>query len=388
MSNHTNDPWEKEMSRTFDQRVRDLHEAPLSFDQVKGKAGRIRRTRRLAVAGGALAAAAVIVPIVVFAGGKLTDDSGPEPAPKPKETATDPNAPGFGYLEGKTLHRADGSTTDLAARYTWATEIGDTLFAVRNDDETGNLSLDVLDESGTPTETVPLSSYPIVNDDHTVLGYIETDGDLITRGEAADSVLSTAVPANALPTTLTGGADCENDGCVVYFEPEGGGGESFVVSVPSGIVDPAVPDTIGVQDADETGRSTVQISYTDQGSCGGVAEPGGNGYVYLWQTCDFFLFEISPGSKYVDATHAYLDGFGNAYASILDAATGREIIRFDPPDGTITQTVWQDSEHLLAKVYGADGWSVYRIGADKTVDQILEPTGKGNDVDPAYTVLD
>ena len=82
MNDHT-DPWETEMSREFDQRVRDLHEAPLTLDQVKGKAGRIRRTRRVAVAGGVLAAAAVIVPIVVFAGGNLTNDSGPEPAPKP-----------------------------------------------------------------------------------------------------------------------------------------------------------------------------------------------------------------------------------------------------------------------------------------------------------------
>ena len=102
MNDHT-DPWETEMSREFDQRVRDLHEAPLTLDQVKGKAGRIRRTRRLAVAGGALAAAAVIVPIVVFAGGNLTDDSGPEPAPKPSPTVIDPSGTGFGYIEGNDV---------------------------------------------------------------------------------------------------------------------------------------------------------------------------------------------------------------------------------------------------------------------------------------------
>ncbi len=93
------------MSREFDQRVRDLHEAPLTLDRVKGKAGRIRRTRRLVAAGGALAAAAVIVPIMVFAGGNLTDDSGPEPAPKPTPdpTVIDPSGTGFGYLEGSTI---------------------------------------------------------------------------------------------------------------------------------------------------------------------------------------------------------------------------------------------------------------------------------------------
>ena len=123
MSNHTNDPWETEMSRTFDQRVRDLNEAPLNLDQVKGKAVRIRRNRRIAVAGGVLAAAAVIVPVAVIAGNGLNDnDSGPGFAePDPNPTAKDPEGLDFGYLEGKTLHLADGSTMELAARYTWAT---------------------------------------------------------------------------------------------------------------------------------------------------------------------------------------------------------------------------------------------------------------------------
>ena len=130
MSNQT-DPWETEMSREFDQRVRDLHEAPLNLDRVKGKAGRIRRNRRLAVAGGVLAAAAVIVPIVVFAGGNLTNDSGPEPAPKPTPdpTVIDPSGTGFGYLEGKTLHRRTARTPRPAPSATGRSSARRDLFA-------------------------------------------------------------------------------------------------------------------------------------------------------------------------------------------------------------------------------------------------------------------
>ena len=380
MNDHT-DPWETEMSREFDQRVRDLHEAPLTLDHVKGRAGRIRRTRRLAVAGGALAAAAVIVPIVVFAGGNLTDDSGPEPAPKPtpNPTVIDPSGPGFGYLEGKTLHRADGTTTELAARYTWATQIGATVFAVRTDDSTGEATLDVLDESGTPTESVELSSYPVVDDDHTVLAYVEKDGDLITRGEAGGIATSTEAPEGSVATAVTRDS--------VYLEDGTGEGAPLVVDPATGATRVAVPDTIGLQDADASGLLTVQTSYTDQGSCGGVYDQATAKFGF--QTCDYFLYGLSPGAKYLEGTHPYLDGFGNAYASILDATTGKEIIKFDPPDGAIVGTTWQDSEHLLARVYAYESktWSIFRIGADKTVVEILGPDTAGNEANPAYTVM-
>ncbi len=380
MNDHTG-PWETEMSREFDQRVRDLHEAPLTLDHVKGRAGRIRRTRRLAAAGGALAAAAVIVPIVVFAGGNLTDDSGPEPAPKPtpNPTVIDPSGPGFGYLEGKTLHRADGTTTELAARYTWATQIGATVFAVRTDDSTGEATLDVLDESGTPTESVELSSYPVVDDDHTVLAYVERDGDLITRGEAGGIATSTEAPEGSVATAVTRDS--------VYLEDGTGEGAPLVVDPATGATRVAVPDAIGLQDADASGLLTVQTSYTDQGSCGGVYDQATAKFGF--QTCDYFLYGLSPGATYLEGTHPYLDGFGNAYASILDATTGKEIIKFDPPDGAIVGTTWQDSEHLLARVYAYESktWSIFRIGADKTVVEILGPDTAGNEANPAYTVL-
>jgi hypothetical protein len=388
MSNHTNDPWETEMSRTFDRRVRDLHEAPLNLDQVKGKAVRIRRNRRIAVAGGVLAAAAVIVPVAVFAGNGLTEnDSGPGFAgtPSPKETATDPAGLGFGYIEGRRVHLPDGTKMVFPDSYRGGVVLGEKFFGLRSDDDTGQLYLDVSGGDVFPTETTEILSGPVVNDEHTMLAYIEMDGDLVTRSADAQTTVATGLSPNSALTAVTGGPDCRVDACRLYVDDDVVGEPQVfdengdaTATVPSGAV--------GVQDADESGLLTVQTSYSDQGSCGGVYDLAKSDYV--WQTCDFFLYDLAPGSKYVDATHPYLDGFGNAYASILDAATGREIIQFDPPDGTIVGTTWQDEKHLLARVYDSEGWSVYRIGADKTVEQVLEPKGQGNDADPAYTVLD
>jgi hypothetical protein len=154
------DPWESEMSREFDKRVRDLHEAPLTFDNVKDKAMAIRRNRRIAVAGGILAAAAVVVPVAVLAGNGLGDSNeipptSSSPSPTQATDSNDPTPPteapvttvGVGYLEGKTWHRADGSTVALDEAYFSAVELGDQLIAMSNTN--GKLTVDVVDPDGT-----------------------------------------------------------------------------------------------------------------------------------------------------------------------------------------------------------------------------------------------
>lgn len=383
MSNHTNDPWEAEMSRTFDQRVRDLHEAPLSFDQVRGRATRIRRTRRLAVAGGALAAAAVIVPVAVFAGGGLTDDSGPDLAPQPNPTVTDPTGSRFDYIEGRTIHLADGTTMVMPERYQGAAVLGETVFGVRNDDDTGQLYLDVTGGEIFPDRTTEIISGPVVNDDHTVVAYIEADGDLVTHTQDAATTLATGLGPSSQVTALTGGPDCATDPCRAYVDDDTLGGPRVY---ENGGASTPVNDAIGVQDASEAGLLTVQKSYSDQGSCGGIYDLASTSY--LWETCDYFLFGLSPDSAYVDATHAYLDGFGNGYAAILDVGSQREVARLEPvPGGTVRETTWQDSGHLLALVHEPDGWSIYRLGIDNTSERVLGPSARGSEFAPWFGLV-
>jgi hypothetical protein len=386
MNNHT-DPWETEMSRTFDHRVRDLHEAPLTLDHVKGRAIKIRRTRRVAAAGGILAAAAVIIPVAVFAGQGLTDnDSGPDFAetPSPNPTATDPATAGFGYLEGRTLHLADGSTVELPERYDRATVIGDTVLAARNDDGTGLDTLDVIDETRMVTERIEVQSGPIVNDDHTVVAYLETDGSLTIRWEDGSSGTSTDLGPNAYLAAVTGDPECYRTGpCRVYVNDDTEGGPTVIESTGERVE--SVPGALKVNDASGSGLVAVQNESQIDGSCGGVYDERSGDY--LWEGCDFSLYAFSPDSRYVDATDAYRDGTGNPFAAILDAATGKEVARLKQPESFVRQTAWQDSEHLLATVYGPEGWSIYRLGVDGDVERLVGPNPKGDDVTPAYTLL-
>lgn len=381
MNNRTNDPWELEMSRTFDQRVRDLHEAPLSFDQIQHKAGRIRRNRRAAVAGGVLAAAAVIVPVAVVGGGDLFDSSSKPPVAdrdgeNQREHAEDTGT--FAYVEGRTLHLADGDTVRLGADYTWVAEASSGWFALRNDPDTGDLTLDLLDAGGEVTESADLASSPVVSDDRSTIAYATTDDTLVVREDGALSELGGALPENTFPVAVTDGK--------VYLQ-DGMGGPPQVVDLETGRTRTAVPDAIGLQDVTEGGLAAVMTESQDEGSCGGVHDLTTSDY--LWQTCDYFLLGLSPDGRYVQATHPYLDGIGIAWTAILDARTGQELFRLESPgNGFYGTSAWQDDEHLLVTFFEYDSqeWSVHRISAAGTDDVVLGPK-PGGDMDPVFRPL-
>ncbi|HET9421255.1 MAG TPA: hypothetical protein VFO49_08970 [Nocardioides sp.] len=380
MNMHT-DPWETEMSREFDERVRDLHEAPLTLDRVKGRAGRIRRTRRLVAAGGALAAAAVIVPIVVFAGGNLTDDSGPEPAPSPTPdpTVIDPSGTGFHYLEGRTLHRSDGTTLDLPETYRDGAVMGD-LFAGVRYDENGEPSLDVVDDEGDVVESHEITTGIAATDDGTTIAYVDRDGVLWTQSDSGRMSIHDGLAPNANPAAVVCGQ--EDLDCAVWLNA--GDGTTPPENVSSHFRLTEVPDALSVGDATESRLVAVMNESLDEGSCGGVYDVASSSYV--WEGCESYLYDFSPDDAHLTGTHAYLDGPGPGYITILDAATGDEVARLDPKDGYIGRAVWQDAGHVVVTVFEGNRWSVYRLGVDGSQERLLGPE-RGDEFDPAYTLL-
>lgn len=405
MSKHVNNPegtpqdtpdegWESEMSREFDHRVRDLNEAPFSLDHVKGKAMSIKRNRRLAVAGGMLAAAAVIVPVAVFSAqgidGRTDNDLPPATSsPTPTEAVEPPSsALALDYLEGKTWVRPDGSEIDLGVRYDGGTVLGSTLLATRSDDA-GNRTFDVIDETGDVTETIELVSDLAVNADHTTVAYLEPDGDLMTlwdptAGDQGRVAIQSGL-RNTYPVAVVGGPSCSaGDDCTVYVEY--GDAETPPQAVTSeGVTEQFVDGpAISVEDVTDTGLVAVQQSYSAQGSCNGLYDLEQD--TFTWETCDYFLLELNRSGSHVAATHPYLDGFGNGWVAILDAA-GNEIVRVDPAGATGRQ-VWEDDDSLLVTVYEKGGeWSVWRLNTDGTKEQALKGSRAGSDMNPAYTLL-
>jgi hypothetical protein len=98
----TQETFERELSRRADA----VHGAPLSFEDVRGRAVSIRRRRRAAVAGGIAAAVALVVLVpTLLSGGTGPKSEAPDPAPPtPGHTAV---------LHDGTLTRPDGATVAL-----------------------------------------------------------------------------------------------------------------------------------------------------------------------------------------------------------------------------------------------------------------------------------
>ena len=391
--------WESEMSREFDHRVRDLNEAPFSLDHVKGRAMTIKRNRRLAVAGGILAAAAVIIPVAVFSAQGLdsrTDKDIPpatnSASPTPTEAVDPPSsALALDYLEGKTWVRPDGSTVELTTKYDGGTTLGDFLLATRSDND-GNRTFDVIDQSGAVLESVELTSELVVNADHTTVAYLEPDGDLMTMwdpttGEEGRVAMQSGLTSDVSPAAITGGPSCyempKGDNCSLYYN-HGDGETAPEVTVSHGFTVPVVTGkAIGLEDLTENGLALVQKSYSDQGSCNGIYNLEQE--AYTWETCDFFLLELNASGTHVAATHPYLDGFGNAWVALLDAS-GNEVGRLDPADGATLNQVWEDDDSVLVTVYEQGDWSVWRLNTDGTKEPAL-PAKPGGDADPAYVLL-
>ena len=270
---------------------------------------------------------------------------------------------------------------ELPKLYDRAAVLGDTVLASRNDDETGFDLLDVIDASGTAAEAAEIVSGPVLNEDHTSAAYVERDGDLVTRSEGGEQIVASGLGTGAFVTALTG-CDESGDTCRVYVN--GDFDTSPMVYDANGGSEVAVPDAIRVNGA-EGGIVAVQNESTDTGSCGGIYDL--TLADYHWETCDYFLFGPSPDARYVEATHAYLDGFGNGWAAILDSRTGEEVARLEPEGGGITQTAWQDPAHLLVKAFDGEAWSVYRLGTDGRQERVLGPSTEGDDMNPPYTLL-
>ena len=106
----------------------------------------------------------------------------------------------------------------------------------------------------------------------------------------------------------------------------------------------------------------------------------------MWENCESYLYDFSPDDAHLTGTHAYLDGPGPGYITILDAASGDEVARLDPKEGYIGRAVWQDAGHVIVSIYEPKGWSVYRLGVDGSKERVLGPKGD-DEFNPTYTLL-
>ena len=390
--------WESEMGEEFERRVRHLHETPLDLSSVKGKAKSIRLRRRAAVAGGILAAAAVIVPVAVLANaadGRADDldPAGPSVTitDTSRPTALDPSTPslGFDYLEvgsgNAVLHPAGGGTIELPGKnYVDATDLGGQVAALRYDNPNGQL-VDLI-EDGQVVTTYDVRSDLAIAPDGLTVAFITTDDELVfVNGELGEQTLGT-VDQDVTLSAIDGDGDCGTaGGCHPFLEYASfEQGQAFEIGDESTDSAPA-PGALRVNDAEGL-LVSVLTEATDTGTCGGLRDREGVG-AWLFQTCDAQVLDISPTGEYVVGTDPYGDGLGPGYFSILDSTTGEEVARYETNPGFVySDFTWADDTHAVAVVNDGGAWSIVALGVDGSVEELLGPV-EGQEFEAPFLIV-
>ena len=207
----------RELRDTLVRRAEEGAARPTTLPAVRGRARRIRRNRRVAVAGGLAAVVAVAAPLAVSGMDALRADA-PSQVTQQKR-ASDLEIP---YLRGSTLVLPDGRIRELPQPFAEGAVVDDDLYGVYGTEETGGNRLVVVHPDGSADPFVDIGSNLAANGDGSVVAWSKETGELVLH--SADGDFEVDAPRYFLPRGILGDGDCAATGtCVVFGDlPDGG----------------------------------------------------------------------------------------------------------------------------------------------------------------------
>ena len=388
---HRGDP----LREALHERAEALHEAPVTLDDVRDRAGGIRRRRRIAAAVGALAVVAVLAPVGILALGG-DDDAG-------TPTASD----GAGPVAPRPVGRVDFTGADLGrGADTSLPYLTDDGVVVDGEAAAEPRSLQANDAAeldgalavGGTNDRGGMSVYLRPEDETIWVGTNAPVADPVTSserrgrvawvfGDAANQEVSLAEPDSV--GYLESAPDATlpiEDGDATAWRPVGmgpewivledvAGSESSVVLAAPGEGAREVPGLLRASGVDQvSGRISGVASRSDDGSCSAIVDPDG---AVAWRTCDYTLLGFSPNGRWVLATGPYRSGFGDTTTAVLDARTGelQAEWRAANPDESATwiSRRWEDDESFVAVLVVGNEVSLVRFDIDGSAEYAADP---------------
>ena len=384
--NTNNDELERMLGRQLHDQVDGMHGHPLGLGDVKGRAGRIRRNRRIAAGVGVAAAVAIVAPVATIAAQNL-DSSGrgiPPAGPVPVEIARTTltldglargDVPAVEYftpdgvvLPGEGLQELDGSYQAMVP-----SEADGGWIAVEPDRQGIRYFTEGFEPQGGSSKTDGFATTP----DRAWVTWSTQDS-----GEQTLVLRSTSDPEGGmvwdfpeLPAVMP--VDFVAEDRVVYqaIDPQDG-------SVDAGIAEPdgsltKLPGVVGVSSANPVnGLVAVQTrTNKDASGCFGVVDPDVSTAEPAWETCDHSLGAFSPDGRYVMASSPYGDGFGLTSLDVLDAETGEMVARFTQASNTqisLVMPVWESDDTIVAVAAEGETQTMVRLGVDGTLEEVVE----------------
>jgi hypothetical protein len=398
---HGND-LERELGRQLHEQVDHRHDAPLDLGDVRGRAGRIRRNRRVAVGAGVAAALAVIVPTAVLAGGGLNRSQEPDPVRPPAEER----------VAVHTKLTLDGVPRGDAPGIEYFTADG----VVLPDD--GLVEQDVSWQALIPSERD--GGWIAFGPARGEVRYLSEEFDDVGGSDAGDALVASADRSYVAWTASKPGAQT----LVLHATTESGTDRSwdFAASPPVEPVGVLGDDRVVFQTTNQrTGKVTVGIaeadgstsgfadvvdamavsgdglvsvmtrSNPDNSGCFGIVDTAADPTAVAWETCENSLGVFSPDGRYVLAGPAYLDGAGDRTLAVLDARTHREVATFDQPrkgQVTIGQTAWESDDTAVAYVSDGPSEALLRFGVDGTMERATDVVQGNGFTDVAFYLGD
>lgn len=363
--------------------------APISLEAVQGRAGRIRRRRRVAAGIGVAAVLVVVAPLgVVASGGLGTEERRPEPA-APVVPSDEP----VGDLDftGRGLAAGDETTVPWIDVRRGVVVAGDLVVdgvagprdALRWDGgllvtgDAGDARLHVLDEAGRPlaepVDLVAAVDGVVGAPSRDEVAWVEEDGAGGQRAVVAPDgdVLGGERLTVALPDL--GG-----------FSPVGIGPDGLVLEArsPDGRAsvvlagrDGSLSTVDGLGGAVGVDPATGAIAGSTAGDrpCAVVVSPDGE--PLRAADCSLALRAMSPDGRWLLATGSDADGLGDRSMSVLDTATGEVQVtwrsRTGPP-ADLTHRAWEDDDTVLAAVHQGEEATIVRFRLDGSVERAGE----------------
>jgi hypothetical protein len=413
-----NDNLQDELGRTLHRQADGVSGAPISFEAVRGTAGRIRNRRRAMAAGAVLAVGAAIVAPTAIMGG-LGEDRGnppvvtdPTPTPSGDATATTPegltlrglergDAPQVPWVEGRTLHVGSETVGMPVSERMQDVVVLDDVLVLRGFAPQGSGSdaaVYVVDRDTDEVLHQELSHHTplVVNAAGTAAAWMSEDG--IPRvwqtGAAVPIDYAASGSGSNHKAVALVGERCDADaetvagaGCSVLFTQESPQtGEVTSWSSPThGNVDRWGGPFDWLIDA-SGGRDTVYAGFTEVGdghTCSGLSGP--HDASVTWRTCDHQLQQFSPDGSLLLAHEPYFDGVGPGTIAVLDARTQDVLVDRDNHDSHafIGGAVWEDEGHVLATVFQEGEWAIVRVGVDGSME-LASDIQQGEDVDAPF----
>ena len=375
---------EQRLGRDLHDQVDGMDVVPFAFDDVKGRAGRIRRNRRIAAGAGIAAALAVIVPGAMTAGGtpRTTDEVGPARSPEAAVQAARTtltlegikrgDAPAIEYFSPDGVVLPDGRTQPLPENYQALVRSETRGWLALGPGEVVQLTEDFEQEgrtsSGYELTTTPRRDYAA----WTIPGAgAQTVGVLATAD--LDETMSWQFPLR--PTVEPVGILGPDS--VVYETRDAQGRTTVGLANPDGST--LELSYVAARAADPVHQViAVQTEVRDLGGCFGVAEAATQSVAtqrLLWETCDYALGSFSPDGAYVMATPVEPDGAGPTTILVLDSVTGEVVAEFASRNRdmvTVIRPVWESATTIVATAAQGDTTTMIRMSVDGTLEEIAD----------------